>query len=272
MHRGKEIVPKDMWNYVSAKTNKTPVSCRKMFLKLKKSFINATEITKQNSPFTKLLEKVLKLKPKFTKIDSGKEKNTAYKNVELPHEKIKMALNYYLEHVDDFLNPKFDKKYLWNELANHISEPVNKVSNKLNYLKQTFNTEGISSGIPEEIPAEFIEILKDITAKKKALSVVETAVQKYSDFENNWSDNEITELLNWYLGNLDTFKNPKFDRTYLWLEAASILMKNPVVCSRKMTEIRTQYRNMVKQNSEGLKDWKFLELCQKIYGTGRKES
>ncbi|KAG7297016.1 hypothetical protein JYU34_019942 [Plutella xylostella] len=87
-----------------------------------------------------------------------------------------------------------------------------------------------------------------------------------------WSDDEIEQLLIWYLANLDKFKNPKYVRKYLWLESSNILAKSPLACSKKMNEIRTEYRNMVREGPEQLSTWRFYELCQKIYGTGKQKT
>ncbi|KOB75765.1 Uncharacterized protein OBRU01_05667 [Operophtera brumata] len=193
-----------------------------------------------------------------------------YKNVDMTPVKVESALTYYLNHIDDFVDPKFEKKYLWTELANHITEPVNKVYNKINYLKQAYNVE------TEEIDGQktaWSGILNEIIAKEVSMNVLIDGMKKFfDDNESNWSEELILSLLNWYLTNLDKFKNPKFNRSYLWMEASTILNRSPLVCSKKMTEIRTQYRNMVKNNDNELNDWRFLDLCQKIYGTGRKSS
>lgn len=266
-HRGKEIHPKDIWTNVAAKfSNKTAGECKKMFVKMKNAYKQANEEVKKNSPFSFLLEKVLKLKPKFVNNQNNREK--VYKDVPMESEKVTLALQYYLEHIEEFVNPKFERKYLWAQLASFISEPITKVYNKLNYLKQAYDIE------TEEIegkPTEFSDLLKEIIAKEVAVKIVldSNPSPDFSDQENVFTNDETEQLMLWYLGNLDKFKNPKFNRSYLWMEASRILSKSPLVCSKKMSEIRTQYRNMVRQGDE-LNDWRFFELCQKIYGTGKK--
>lgn len=276
-HRGKKINQKQLWNDVAAKIpNKTHSQCKKMFNKLKNLYKNSDEAKQKSNPLHSLMEKMLKIKPKISisPIKDAKIQKT-YKDVDMVPAKVGSALTYYLSHIDDFVDPKFEKKFLWTELAQHISEPVNKVYNKINYLKQAYNVE------TQEIDGQETEwsgILNEIIAKEVSINVLlESKILGstkpfFEEDETNWSEDLIESLLTWYLGNLDKFKNPKFNRSYLWMEVSTILNKSPLVCSKKMTEIRTQYRNMVKENAVELNNWKFLELCQKIYGTGKKNS
>ncbi|RVE53512.1 hypothetical protein evm_001882 [Chilo suppressalis] len=271
--KGQEINRKEMWNEISSKmTSKTPLSCRKMFAKLKANHSKAKDLddeSKNKSPYYTLMEKIMKLKPKFHKVSQENlSEDKLYKDVLLPANKVELALQYYLQHIEEFASPKFEKKYLWTELANFVSEPVNKLYNKINYLKQNYNVE------TDEVAGEktlFSELLREILTKENAVKAQITVPVAPDDNEEvSWSDDEIEQLLIWYLANLDKFKNPKFVRKYLWLEAYSILGKSPLICSKKMTEIRTQYKTMIKESPEDLNHWRFYELCQKIYGTGKK--
>ncbi|CAH0764828.1 unnamed protein product [Diatraea saccharalis] len=271
--KGQEIKPKEMWTEISTKLSKTPLSCRKMFAKLKANHLKMKDIdedSKKQSPYYTVIERILKLKPKFPKVIQKKlNESKPSKDVLLPSNKVEMALQYYLQHIDEFLSPKFEKKYLWTELADFVCEPVNKLFNKINYLKQNYNA------VTDEVAGEktqFSDLLKEILTKENAVraEIVEAVNQDDNGEESTWSDNEIEQLLVWYLANLDKFKNPKFVRKYLWLEASSFLKKSPLICSKKMTEIRTQYKTMIKESPDDLSQWRFYELCQKIYGTGKK--
>lgn len=270
-HRGKKIIQKQLWDDVASKIpNKTHTQCKKMFIKLKNLYKNSDEVKQQMNPLHSLMEKVLKIKPKITisPIKDAKIQKT-YKDVVMDSSKVESALTYYLNHIDDFVDPKFEKKFLWTELAQYISEPVDKVYNKINYLKQAFN---IETQDIDGHKTEWSDLLNEIIAKEVTINVLLDGINKpyFEEDETYWSEHLIETLLIWYLGNLDKFKNPKFNRSYLWMEASTILRKSPVVCSKKMTEIRTQYRNMVRNNSSELNNWRYLELCQKIYGTGKK--
>lgn len=269
--KGKEINSPDMWKEISSKLqNKSAISCKKMFRRMK---INHRHIADDNSDVKKppcygLLEKIMRLKPKFVK-NKQNEISKDVKDVVLSDEKVMQALKYYLNHIDDFISPRFEKKYLWMELGNHVSEPVNKVFNKINYLKQFYNSE------TEEVAGQktpFADLLKEILAKEIAIKLIlEVSMPVIDDsVEETWTDEEVEKLLEWYLSNLEKFKNPKFVRSYLWLEVSAILKKSALNCSKKMSEIRTQYRNMVRETPDELPGWRFLELCQKIYGTGKK--
>lgn len=259
-----------MWREIAEKLNKTALSCRKMFIRLKKTYKESMNIVNQaESPYQKLLEKVLKLKPKFAKADPNMslQEEKVFENVHLPIDKVEKALQYYLQHIEDFVNPKFEKKFLWTELANYVSEPVTKVFNKINYLKQMYNCDQL-----EKDNEQVIDLLKEIIAKEIAITLVtdieSASIQDYP--ERDWNDEETERLLEWYLGNLDKFKNPKFVRSFLWMEISNLLNRSPLDCSKKMSEVRTQYRNMVRESSQELETWKFFDLCQKIYGTGKK--
>lgn len=275
-HKGKEIQPKEMWKEIASKLqDKTPLSCRKMFAKMK---ANHRQIADDDSNVKKpfyypLMEKVLKLKPKFVKREQNQalKDGKIYKDVVLPDDKVLSALQYYLKNIEDFVSPRFEKKYLWTELANFVGEPVTKIFNKLNYLKQFYNSD------TDEVAGQktpFAPLLKEILAKEIAIKLVTENEPKPiiddSGVEVPWTDEETEQLLQWYLSNLDKFKNPKFVRSYLWIEISAILNKSAVACSKKMSEIRTQYRNMVRETPGELAGWRFLELCQKIYGTGKK--
>ncbi|PZC81916.1 hypothetical protein B5X24_HaOG211702 [Helicoverpa armigera] len=275
-HKGKEIIPKEMWAEISAKLpDKTPLSCRKMFAKLKANHkqINETDPNGKKTPYYTLMEKVMRLKPKFAKTQQNKalKDGKVYKDVSLPDDKVTQALQYYLENIEDFVSPRFEKKYLWTELANYICKPVTKVFNKINYLKQSYMNENANE-VTEKTPFE--DLLKEIVAKEIAIKLVlenqPKPVIEESCTEESWTDEETEQLLEWYLSNLDKFKNPKFVRSYLWMEVSSMLNKSAITCSKKMSEIRTQYRNMVRERPEELNEWRFLDLCQKIYGTGKK--
>lgn len=266
-----------MWKEIASKmSDKTPLSCRKMFAKLKSNHMatikNVDDVNKKKTPYYTLIEKILTVKPKFVKTGQrALQEGRTYKDVPLPTNKVEQALQFYLLHIEKFLSPRFEKKYLWTELANFVSEPVTKVFNKVNYLKQVYNIE------TDEVAGEktlFSELLKEIITKEVALKVLLETDPKIG-YENQsgdheWSDEETEQLLTWYLANLEQFKDPQYSRKYLWSEVSSILKKSPLACSKKMTEVRTQYRNMVKENSEELNDWRFYSLCQKIYGTGKK--
>nr|XP_026486246.1 uncharacterized protein LOC113393520 [Vanessa tameamea] len=268
VHKGQEINQREMWTEIASKLDeKTPISCKKMFLKLKNQHKQLNEADFK-LPYSVLLEKILTFKPKFAKSNKNKdlEEINTYEDIPMSNEKVYNALNYYLQNLEDFVSPKFEQKYLWTELAKFISEPVNKIFSKINYLKQTFDS---------EIDTPFKEILHEILTKENALR---EEINKdpdpitEEDSEQTWSDIETERLLTWYLAHLDKFKNPKFVRSYLWMEASDILKKSPLVCSKKMSEIRSQYRTMVRENPEELDNWKFYNLCQRIYGTGKKSS
>ncbi|XP_068624698.1 uncharacterized protein [Battus philenor] len=269
-HKGKDIDSRDMWKEISSKLMKSPFSCRRVLIKLKNQHrISASnEEYKTTSPYYKLIKKILQLKPKFAKIGQGRnlQEKKSYKDVSMSDEKVEQALQYYYDNLEEFLSPKFEKKYVWMELANFINEPVSKVFNKINYLKKTYNTEA------SETP--FTAMLQEIIAKEVLLrdifiTDVKPVVNEGS-LEEFWTDDETEQLLSWYLTHLDKFKNPKYVRSYLWMEATEILKKSPLICSKKMSEVRTQYRNMVREAPEELTDWRFFSLCQKIYGTGKK--
>lgn len=254
-----------MWTEIASKLDeKTPLSCKKIYLKLK----NQHKLSKDPTPYSNLIEKILKFKPKFIKTvksDNDDNLEDIYEDVPMSDDKVEKALKYYLQNLEDFVSPKFEQKYLWSELAKFICEPVNKIYSKINYLKQTFNMES-------ETP--YKDILSEILTKESMLRVSIEKDQPIleDEDEDNWSDIEIERLLTWYLAHLDKFKNPKFVRSYLWMEASDILKKSALVCSKKMLEIRSQYRTMVKENPDELNNWKFYNLCQRIYGTGKKNS
>ncbi|XP_026734041.1 uncharacterized protein LOC113498285 [Trichoplusia ni] len=278
-HKGKEINPKDMWADIAAKLgDKTPLSCRKMFAKLKANHNDTKQIDEidpnvKKTPYFTLMEKVMRLKPKFLKTEQNKalKDGKVYKDVVLPDSKVEQALQYYLENIEDFVSPRYEKKYLWTELANYVCEPVTKVFNKINYLKQAYNlnTDEVAG---EKTP--FSDLLKSILTREEAVKLLlentPKPIVEDSGIEETWTDEETEQLLEWYLSNLDKFKNPKYIRTYLWLEISEMLSKSAITCSKKMSEIRTQYRTMVRERPEELNQWRFLDLCQKIYGTGKK--
>ncbi|XP_023954831.2 uncharacterized protein LOC112058323 [Bicyclus anynana] len=257
-----EINTREMWTMIASQMEeKTPISCKKMYLKLK-LLLNEDKRT----PYHNLLEKILAIKPEFKKASKNQDLDSIkiFKDVQIDDEKVHKALRYYLLNLEDFISPKFEKKYLWTELAKYISEPVVKVFHKINYLKETFNG---------DLYTPFKETLHDIINKENALKdaiMNDLPTLDEEDTTETWSDLEIERLLTWYLAHLDKFKNPKFVRSYLWMEASDILKKSPLVCSKKMLEIRSQYRTMVKESPEELDNWKFYNLCQRIYGTGKK--
>ena len=265
-----------MWAEIASKLpNKTPLSCRKMFAKLKANHkqVDLLDPNMKKTPYFALLEKVMRLKPKFVKTEQNKalKDGKVYKDVVLPDDKVVQALQYYLENIEDFVSPRYEKKYLWTELANYVCEPITKVFNKINYLKQAYN---IDTDEVAGVKTPFAEFLKEIFVKEIAIKLVlenqPKPVIEEPGVEETWSDEETEQLLEWYLSNLDKFKNPKYVRSYLWMEVSGMLNKSAITCSKKMSEIRTQYRNMVRERPEELNEWRFLDLCQKIYGTGKK--
>ncbi|XP_069362605.1 uncharacterized protein [Maniola hyperantus] len=261
-HEGQEINSRDMWTEIASKMDeKTPISCKKMLIKLKK-LLNDTN----NTPYHNLLQKISAIKPMLKKASTNQDLDSikVFNDVQIDDNKVYNALQYYLQNLEDFVSPKFEKKYLWTELAKYISEPVIKIFNKINYLKISFNN---------ELFTPYKDILQEILTKENALKEAlcnDLPTLETDDIEETWSDIEIERLLTWYLAHLDKFKNPKFVRSYLWMEASDILKKSPLVCSKKMLEIRSQYRAMVKESPEALDNWKFYNLCQRIYGTGKK--
>lgn len=280
-HKGMEIDSVAMWKEIASKLpNKTPLSCRKIFAKLKRNRLNVDNVeeVKKQTPYYTLIEKILALKPKFIKKninpDGSLKKTTRTNDVPMPKEIVKFILEYYLEHLEEFLSPRYDKKTVWTELANKVGESMIKVHNKVMFLKNVYSKK--DDNVHEEIPFE--DILEKIFEEQKVLKEkIAIEKQEYlteqTDFSENdsiWNDNEIEQLLIWYLLNLDKFKNPKYLRSYLWRQASLILSKSPVACSKKMAEMRTEYRTKVRETPEQLGDWRFFDLCQKIYGTGKK--
>lgn len=273
-HKGKEIDSREMWREISLKLNKSPLTCRRVLIKLKNQhrLSASSEEFKASSPYYSLIEKILSLKPKFARIsrDKALQEKKTYKDVAIADEKVERALRHYLANLEEFVSPNFEKKYVWMELANAINEPVSKVFNKINFLRHQFNNTDASQEGP------FSAILQDIATKEALFknnedaNIAKSVPDEEVALEEFWSDDEVEQLLTWYLAHLDKFKNPKYVRSYLWMEAPEILKKSPLTCSKKMSEIRTQYRNMVREAPEELTDWRFYELCQKIYGTGKK--
>lgn len=267
LNKETEINAKDMWTEIASQLEaKTPSSCKKMYIKLKNQY-NIDKEKNIITPYNVVMEKILAIKPRFAKSNKIKSLDdiTVYNDVPMSEEKVLNALNYYMQNLEDFVSPKFEKRYLWIELAKYISESVTNVYSKINYMKQNHDT----------IDSPFREVVQDIIAKENTLKEVNKDMSTVKDDEPEgqiWSDLEIERLLTWYLAHLDKFKNPKFVRSYLWMEASDILKKSPLVCSKKMLEIRSQYRSMVKENPEELNNWKFYNLCQRIYGTGKKSN
>lgn len=266
-HKGLVINADEMWNEIGAQLEKRPIICRKMFVKLKANYMKQKDdVNTKNTVIRKLLERILKLKPKF-KFGEKNNANTeikVYEDIDMAHDNILKALQYYMQHIEEFSSPKFDETCLWQELATSVNEPVPKVFNKINYLKQVFNAEN-TSGV-----SEFDEIIKYIILKERTKTVDENKINTEDFEESPWSNEEIKQLLEWYLSNLEKFKNPKFVRKYLWMEVSQLLNKSPLACSKKMTEIRMQYKTMVNEKPADLDNWEFYDLCQKIYGTGKK--
>ncbi|XP_052752962.1 uncharacterized protein LOC113519398 [Galleria mellonella] len=268
--KGREINSADMWAEIASKLpDKTPLSCRKMFAKLKSDHtVSTDDANGKKTPYHALVEKILKIKPRFVKSGHEAQGDKHYKDVQLPAAKVEQGLQYYLLNIEEFLNPIYDKKYLWTELAKFISEPVSKIFNKINYLKQFYDIEKDEVAGGKTL---FSELLKEIVTKEKTLkgSFEKKPMVEYSE-NDMWSDEEVEQLLTWYQVNLEKFKNPKYVRKYLWVQASNSLKKSPLACSKKMSEIRTQYRNMMKDSAEDLNSWRFYYLCQQIYGTGKK--
>lgn len=234
-----KITSKDIWKKISSEMGgKSAILCKRMFVLLRKRYKKD-----ENPKYKKIIKEIIELEN--TKLPDG-----------LSDDKLETALNFYLRNIEDFLNPKLKKDVIWSELGGSISEPVDKVQNKINYLKSLYLN-------GEETP--FQALLKEITEKENSFKIIIDATE-----DSVWNDSEIETLLTWYLAHLDKFKNPKFVRSYLWMEASDILKKTPLDCSNKMLEIRAEYRTMFKENPEKLQEWKFYNLCQRIYGTGKK--
>ncbi|CAF4895982.1 unnamed protein product [Pieris macdunnoughi] len=225
-----EIIPKQMWKEISLEMD------GKSAISCKKMYILLKNRYRKNE---------MKYKQIFTKIIPRENKPKA---VDLSDEKIEAALVFYLKNIEDFLNPQL-QDLMWSELAGLISEPADVINKKLNHL--------FTTGTP------FEDLLKEISEKEKLFKIDASEVSV-------WTDTETERLLTWYLAHLDKFKNPECVRSYLWMEAADILKKSPLDCSNKMMNIRAQYRMMFKENPEKLQKWDFYNLCQRIYGTGKK--
>lgn len=277
--QGKLIDTKEMWNEIGSKfPESTPRACQNMYIRLKNRYKEQDAESKQQYQYTPLLRKILALKPKYVRPPYNDDEvifkeRTTYTDISLPLWKVEKALQYYSEHLEEFLHPKYDHKYAWIELGKLASLNAPKLFRKINYLKQFFNSE------TDEVNGEkfeFADSLKNILEKEFIMKIaIANEPKPISDEEESgipWTDEEVGQLLVWYLENLDKFKNPKFVPSYLWMEASNVLNKSAVTCSKKMTEIRSQYSTMVKENPDALSNWKFYELCQKIYGTGKKSS
>ncbi|KAJ0171095.1 hypothetical protein K1T71_013294 [Dendrolimus kikuchii] len=266
-HKGNRINSNEMWKEIGVQIDKKPIICKKMFTKLKANYMKSKDDTNaKKTIIKKLLERILKLKPKFEKIykNNANKEAKVFKDVNIANDSVLKALQYYLQHIEEFSSPKFDKKCLWQELANSVNEPVSRVFNKINYLKQVFNAENTCE------VAEFDDIIKEIISRDMIRNVDDNKIITENFVDTPWSNEEVKQLLEWYLSNLEKFKNPKFVRKYLWMEVSQLLKKSPLGCSKKMTEIRMQYKTMVNETPAHLDTWEFYDLCQKIYGTGKK--
>lgn len=263
-----------MWIDIAKKIpGKSPFQCKDIYTIMRRKNSKDKDI---KTPYTNIFKKISAIKPKFWKSPTYDElvlQDIKIKDVSIAEWKVEKALRYYLEHIEEFLNPKYEKKYAWLELANHVSLPITKVYMKVNYLKQFFNSE------TNEVAGnkvEFGDLIKEILEKEFVVRIaMESEPQPMAGEENteivySWSDEETELLLKWYLENLEKFKNPKFVPSYLWMEASILLNKTALECSKKMSEIRTQYSTMMKENPDALLTWRYHELCQKIYGTGKK--
>lgn len=269
-HRGETIISNDMWKEIAEEfPYKTPVMCRRMFLKLKQrriAKVTSGEVAKKLS-YDSILDRILSMKPKFMKKKTNGE--NVVNDVALRQEIVEQVLEYYLENLQEFLSPKFEKKRVWLELATKVNEPMMKVYNKVRFLKQAYSADSSNTEI------EGYDILKRIFEKQKAVKekIIAEKNAEVSDFsanDNEWTEEQTEQLLIWYLLNLDKFKNPKYINRYLWKDASNIVEKSPLGCSNKMSEIRTEYKSKVNNSPNELKSWRFADLCQKIYGTGKK--
>ncbi|GBP18650.1 hypothetical protein EVAR_14420_1 [Eumeta japonica] len=281
-HKNQAIIPSEMWKEIASKLpNKTPLSCRKVFAKLKNRRLNLkNEEVKTTTPYYTVLEKILAIKPKFVKktgdVSLRKVKN--FTDVPFPKQKLQIMLDYYLEHLEEFVTPAFNKKKAWIDLANIVGEPLGKVYNKMMYLKDLHkrNAENKSFDAIEEM--SFDDLLTKVAEKEAELReeidtqkrIRKESENEFDENENSWDEAQKEQLLKWYLENLEKFKNTKFVRSYLWQEASKIIGKNALSCSKMMAEIRTEYKNKIKDNQMDLENWIFYELCQKIYGTGKR--
>ncbi|KAI5639478.1 hypothetical protein NE865_07978 [Phthorimaea operculella] len=283
-NKDKTINTLDMWKEIASKINKGPRGCSKVFGSIKSKYEalkseGKVEVIKKSTLYS-LMQKILtdqaKVKIVYTPIKHNDyyalTEQTTYKDVEIPLWKVKKALEYYLEHVEQFISPKYDKKYAWYNLIKAAEyKSIKKMFLKINYLKQFYNSE---TNEVDGKPFEFAHLIKEILEKEFTCKVAMGNIPEPMNIEDDpitvWTDDETEQLLAWYLNNLDKFKNPLYVPSYLWAEASNVLNKSAVACSTKMTEIRSQYSAMVKENAEELTSWRFYELCQKIYGTGKK--
>ncbi|CAK1546699.1 unnamed protein product [Leptosia nina] len=243
-HSNKDIDFNEMWIYISVEMNKPAKSCRRMYLILKKRYLSANDKKYEN-----LMKKILTLRR--TLGHSPKDGEERVQDVEMSREKVEKALNYYLQNIEDFTNPNIEKQYIWTELATSISEPVDKVYRKFNFLKQEYASNK---------ETDFQDIIKEIILRENSIG------DNFDPTSDNciWSDIEVERLLTWYLAHLDKFKNSKFVQSFLWMEASDILKKSPLECSKKMLEIRAQYRTMLKENPDELKQWRSNSSYQEM--------
>ncbi|KAJ2951214.1 hypothetical protein O0L34_g5607 [Tuta absoluta] len=284
-NKEKTIETLPMWNEIASKVNKGPRGCRKVFgvIKVKYEALKnegKLDVIKKSTLFS-LMQKISTVQPLVKMVATPAIDNdsyvlneqTTYEDFEIPLWKVKNGLEYYLAHVEEFISPKYDRKYAWYNLVKAAEyKSMKKMFSKINYLKQFYNSE---TNEVDGKPFEFAHLVKEILEKEFICKVAMGNIPEPMNIEEDsdttvWTDDETEQLLSWYLDNLDKFKNPLYVPSYLWAEASNLLNKSAVACSKQMNDIRSQYSAMVKENPEELNNWRFYELCQKIYGTGKK--
>lgn len=226
-NRHQIIDSQKMWKYISQKLDKPTEQCKKMFVKLKRLNQSPTP----SNQYKGMIDEILSTKCNFIHPIVVDKKRVDYKNVEVPHDKLEKALEYYFKNLEEFVSEKYNKKHAWRQLCESLNEPVYKIYQKINYLKTNYDKLQDSSNaiILNLILEKECEILKSdvkITVKRGRCKL--------------WSEEEKVKLKELYLSFKDKFTNPKYSNKYLWYKIGVVLNRGYKECRKEFLLLKAE--------------------------------
>lgn len=254
--RSSECLQKDVWKDIATEVGTTEYNCYHKFKNLKRAFLKWQQRSRETGkpvkwPYLQYFERI------FYNYNPSMGPWNRNKTTKL--------MDAYIQMSDKFKNPRYQKKDLWKEIAVIVGETAANCDKKFRNLKQTY--------IKLRRRHDSGRTITKWRYYKHFEAIYDTSPSHHSNtgkFKSH-RDDYVTQLLDFYLQNIEKFRDPRMKKKQVWRLIGPKLGLSCEGCDRKFRNLKQTYIRLVERKMlTGKKsNWPYYEHFEKIFDEPR---
>ncbi|RVE40752.1 hypothetical protein evm_000146 [Chilo suppressalis] len=123
-------------------------------------------------------------------------------------------------------------------------------------MSDAINGSEIKFSDNKQVEGEFVQM--------NQTDIMDSDVQ---DDEDRWDHKNIELLLNFYMENIERFRNPKIKKKNVWVDIGNAMGRSPESCDKKFRNLKLTYVRLLKtkKNKGGQRKWPYFETFEEIF-------